>query len=129
MEKDTLPKRLLIGLSLTIVIFAASILLGQALRFETDIIPTSFVTHALMLVLSVALIVARPHSGLLSRKIRQSRLRHHRPHGRQSDGVSVDSDDVETNPPQRHETLAAVIHLPWSETILPAPICSGRATR
>lgn len=29
MEKDTLPKRLLIGLSLTIVIFAASILLGQ----------------------------------------------------------------------------------------------------
>lgn len=54
MEKDTLPKRLLIGLSLTIVIFAASILLGQALKFETGLIPTLFVTHALMLVLSVA---------------------------------------------------------------------------
>ena len=52
---------------------------------------------------------ARPHSGLLSRKIRQSRLRHHRPHGRQSDGVSVDSDDVETNPPQRRETFAAAV--------------------
>lgn len=58
MQKDTLSKRLLIGLSLTIAIFAASILLSQALKFETDIIPTSFVTHALMLVLSVALIIA-----------------------------------------------------------------------
>lgn len=58
MEKDTLPKRLLIGLSLTIVVFTASILLGQALKFETGIIPTSFVTHVLMLVLSVGLIIA-----------------------------------------------------------------------
>ena len=39
MEKDTLPKRLLIGLSLTIVIFAASILLGQALRFSVPWLP------------------------------------------------------------------------------------------
>lgn len=58
MEKVSLSKRLLLGLSLTIVVFAASILLGQALKFETGIIPTSFVTHALMLVMSVALIIA-----------------------------------------------------------------------
>lgn len=39
MEKDTLPKCLLIGLSLTIVVFVASILLGQVLKLERDLFP------------------------------------------------------------------------------------------
>ncbi len=51
-------KRLFYGLSLTLLIFALATYVGWKWAWHTTIIPTSFVTHSLMLVFSIALILA-----------------------------------------------------------------------
>ena len=49
-------KRIIYGLLLTFVVFAVSTILGRKLIWQSDFIPSSFMTHMLMLVLSIGLI-------------------------------------------------------------------------
>lgn len=51
MNKDSMTNRLIFGLLLTLAVFAVSIILGNVLKLETGFIPSSFVTHTLMLAL------------------------------------------------------------------------------
>lgn len=57
MNKDSMANRLIFGLLLTLTVFAVSIILGNVLKLETGFIPSSFVTHMLMLALSLTLIL------------------------------------------------------------------------
>jgi uncharacterized protein len=49
-------ERIIYGLILTIIIFAISTFSGSKLHLNIDFIPNSFVTHSLMLILSIVLI-------------------------------------------------------------------------
>ncbi len=49
-------KRIIYGILLTIVVFAISTVLGRTLNLNIGFIPFSFITHSLMLILSVSLI-------------------------------------------------------------------------
>ena len=57
MKKGSVFFRLVIGLILTVLVYFTSLIVGNLLHIETDFIPSSFSTHALMLVLSVVLIL------------------------------------------------------------------------
>ena len=43
MNKDSMTNRLILGLLLTLAVFAVSIILGNVLKLETGFIPSSFV--------------------------------------------------------------------------------------
>lgn len=57
MKKESSFFRLVIGLLLTVLIYFTSLIVGNLLHIETDFVPSSFSTHALMLVMSVVLIL------------------------------------------------------------------------
>ena len=57
MEKKSKLLRLLIGLLLTLVVFCASVILGRKFIIHSEFLASSFMTHALMLVLSIGLII------------------------------------------------------------------------
>ena len=54
---NTLSSRFIIGLLITVVAFVGAVLLGRLTSFTTGFVVSSFTTHAIMLVLAVALIV------------------------------------------------------------------------
>lgn len=57
MNKDSITNRLIWGLLLALAVFAVSVILGNILKLETSFILSSFLTHTLMLALSVSLIL------------------------------------------------------------------------
>lgn len=57
MKKDSQLFRLIVGLLITVTVFAVSLYISRVVRFNSDFIPSSFSTDVLMLQLSVALIL------------------------------------------------------------------------